>query len=94
MPLSSAYELLAVVVSGAIRCRSPVAASDRLGVTADLIDPVDHDFFFTCGEVPTLTELLQQALSDLTQLIKRPELTSKHKVLVRSGEYQRWLEAT
>ena len=71
MVLPSEYEPFAVVVNEASCCGCPVAASDRVGATADLIAPVNPDFVFPCGDVPALTELLQRALSDPTQLARR-----------------------
>src|SRR6266513_5588165 len=69
--LPSEYEPFAVVVNEASCCGCPVAASDRVGATTDLIAPVNPDFVFPCGDVPALTELLQRALSDPTQLARR-----------------------
>jgi glycosyltransferase involved in cell wall biosynthesis len=71
MVLPSEYEPFAVVVNEASCCGCPVAASDRVGATTDLIAPVNPDFVFPCGDVPALTELLQRALSDPTELARR-----------------------
>jgi len=71
MVLPSEYEPFAVVVNEASCCGCPVAASDRVGATIDLIAPVNPDFVFPCGDVPALTELLQKALSDPSELARR-----------------------
>jgi len=71
MVLPSEYEPFAVVVNEASCCGCPVAASDRVGATTDLIAPVNPDFVFPCGDVPALTELLRRALSDPDQLARR-----------------------
>src|SRR6266550_3803197 len=71
MVLPSEYEPFAVVVNEASCCGCPVAASDRVGATTDLIAPVNPDFVFPCGDVPALTELLRRALSDPTELARR-----------------------
>ncbi len=71
MVLPSEYEPFGVVVNEASCCGCPIAASDRVGATTDLIAPVNPDFVFSCGDVPALTELLQRALSDPTKLAKR-----------------------
>jgi len=71
MVLPSEYEPFAVVVNEASCCGCPVAASDRVGATADLIAPVNPDFVFLCGDVPALTELLRRALSDPSELARR-----------------------
>src|SRR6266850_1250431 len=71
MVLPSEYEPFAVVVNEASCCGCPVAASDRVGATTDLIAPVNPDFVFPCGNVPALTELLQRALSDPIELARR-----------------------
>src|SRR6202171_443829 len=71
MVLPSEYEPFAVVVNEASCCGCPVAASDRVGATTDLIAPVNPDFVFPCGDVPALTELLQKALSDPSELARR-----------------------
>jgi hypothetical protein len=55
MVLASEYEPFAVVVNEASCCRCPVAASDRVGATTDLMAPVNPDFVFLCGDVPVLT---------------------------------------
>jgi hypothetical protein len=60
MVLPSEYEPFAVVVNEASCCGCPVAASDRVGATTDLIAPVNPDFVFPCGDIPALTELLQK----------------------------------
>src|SRR6266850_1454862 len=71
MVLPSDYEPFAVVVNEASCCGCPVAASDRVGATTDLIAPVNPDFIFPCGDVPALTELLRRALSDPIELARR-----------------------
>jgi glycosyltransferase involved in cell wall biosynthesis len=71
MVLPSEYEPFAVVVNEASCCGCPVAASDRVGATTDLIAPVNPDFVFPCGDVPALTEILQRAVSDPTELTRR-----------------------
>src|SRR6266853_1753800 len=71
MVLPSEYEPFAVVVNEASCCGCPVAASDRVGATKDLIAPVNPDFVFPCGDVPALTELLRRALSNPTELARR-----------------------
>ncbi len=71
MVLPSEYEPFAVVVNEASCCGCPVAASDRVGATTDLIAPVNPDFVFPCGDVPALTEILQRAVSDPTELARR-----------------------
>jgi glycosyltransferase involved in cell wall biosynthesis len=71
MVLPSEYEPFAVVVNEASCCGCPVAASDRVGATADLIAPVNPDFIFPCGDVAALTELLQRALSNPIELAQR-----------------------
>jgi glycosyltransferase involved in cell wall biosynthesis len=71
MVLPSEYEPFAVVVNEASCCGCPVAASDRVGATTDLIAPVNPDFVFLCGDVPALTELLRRALSDSGELAQR-----------------------
>jgi glycosyltransferase involved in cell wall biosynthesis len=71
MVLPSEYEPFAVVVNEASCCGCPVAASDRVGAATDLIAPVNPDFVFSCGNVPALTELLQRALSDPSELTRR-----------------------
>lgn len=65
------FEPFAAVVNEASRCGCPVAASDRVGATTDLIALVNPDFVFSCGDVPTPTELLLRALSDPTRLARR-----------------------
>jgi glycosyltransferase involved in cell wall biosynthesis len=71
MVLPSEYEPFGVVVNEASCCGCPVAASDRVGATTDLIAPVNPDFVFPCGDVPALTEILQRAVSDPTELARR-----------------------
>jgi glycosyltransferase involved in cell wall biosynthesis len=71
MVLPSEYEPFAVVVNEASCCGCPVAASNRVGAATDLIAPVNPDFIFPCGDVPALTELLQRALSNRTELALR-----------------------
>jgi glycosyltransferase involved in cell wall biosynthesis len=71
MVLPSEYEPFAVVVNEASCCGCPVAASDRVGATTDLIAPVNPDWVFPCGDVPALTELLKKALSDPSELARR-----------------------
>src|SRR5712664_1523562 len=71
MVLPSEYEPFAGVVNEASCCGCPGAASDRVGATTDLIAPVNPDFIFPCGDVAALTELLQRALSDPTELARR-----------------------
>ena len=71
MVLPSEYEPFAVVVNEASCCGCPVAASDRVGATIDLIAPVNPDFIFPCGDVSVLTGLLQRALSDPNELAGR-----------------------
>ncbi len=71
MVLPSEYEPFAVVVNEASCCGCPVAASDRVGATTDLIAPVNPDFIFPFGDVPALTELLQRTLSDPSELARR-----------------------
>jgi glycosyltransferase involved in cell wall biosynthesis len=71
MVLPSEYEPFAVVVNEASCCGCPVAASDRVGATTDLIAPVNPDFIFPYGDVPALTRLLQKALCDPVELARR-----------------------
>ena len=71
MVLPSEYEPFAVVVNEASCCGCPVATSDCVGATTDLVAPVNPDFVFPCGDVPALTELLQRALSDPAELARR-----------------------
>jgi len=71
MVLPSEYEPFAVVVNEASCCGCPVAASDRVGATTDLIAPVNPDFVFSCGDVPALTALLQRAFLDPSELARR-----------------------
>jgi glycosyltransferase involved in cell wall biosynthesis len=71
MVLPSEYEPFGVVVNEASCCGCPVAASDGVGATTDLIAPVNPDFIFPCGDVPALTELLRRALSDPIALARR-----------------------
>jgi len=71
MVLPSEYEPFAVVVNEASCCGCPVAASDRVGATTDLIAPENPDFVFPCGDVPVLTEILRRALSDPSELARR-----------------------
>jgi glycosyltransferase involved in cell wall biosynthesis len=74
MVLPAEYEPFAVVVNEASCCGCPVAASDRVGATADLIAPVNPDFIFPCGDVSALTRLLQTALGDSQDLARRGQL--------------------
>jgi glycosyltransferase involved in cell wall biosynthesis len=66
--LPSEYEPFAVVVNEASCCGCPVAASDRVGATRDLIAPVNPGLIFSCGDVEGLARILRQYLSDKTQL--------------------------
>src|SRR6267142_2429132 len=71
MVLPSEYEPFAVVVNEASCCGCPVAASDRVGATTDLIAPLKPDVGGSCGGVATLTELLRRALFDPIELARR-----------------------
>ena len=68
MVLPSEYEPFAVVVNEAMCCRCPVAASDRVGASRDLVVPVCPDFVFRCGDIAALAELLKKAVADPTRL--------------------------
>lgn len=71
MVLLSEYEPFAFVVNKASCCGCHVASSDRAGATTGLIAPVNPDLIFPDGDVPVLTELLQRALSNPTELARR-----------------------
>lgn len=71
MVLPSEYEPFGLVVNEASCCGCPVAASDRVGASTDLIAPVNPEFIFPCGDIPALTALLRSALSDPIKLASR-----------------------
>lgn len=64
MVLPSEYEPFAVVVNEAMCCGCPVVASDRVGAAQDLIEPVQRDFVYPCGDTDALASLLQKATGD------------------------------
>lgn len=66
--LPSAYEPFAVVVNEAMLCGCPVVASDRVGAARDLIAPGLTGFVYPCGDIPALSGLLREALSDRSRL--------------------------
>jgi glycosyltransferase involved in cell wall biosynthesis len=77
MVLPSEYEPFGLVVNEASCCGCPVAASDHVGASTDLIAPVNPDFIFPCGDVPALTELLRGALADPIALARRGQDASR-----------------
>jgi len=64
MVLPSEYEPFAFVVNEASCCGCPVAASDRVGATNDLIAPVNPDFVFPCGAFPRSPNYYKEPISD------------------------------
>jgi glycosyltransferase involved in cell wall biosynthesis len=68
MVLPSEYEPFAVVVNEAMCCGCPVAASDRVGASRDLVAPVCAEFVFRCGDIDALAELMKKATADPASL--------------------------
>jgi glycosyltransferase involved in cell wall biosynthesis len=64
MVLPSEYEPFAVVVNEASCCGCPVAVSDRVGAGRDLVEPVNPELIFPCGNVDSLAEILRSCLQD------------------------------
>ncbi len=70
MVLPSQYDAFGVVVNEAMLCGCPVIASDSVGAGRDLIVPIDPSFIYPCGDVATLSALLNRVLSDHSHLAK------------------------
>lgn len=68
MVLPSEYEPFAVVVNEAMCCGCPVAVSDHVGASRDLVTPVHREFVYPAGDVSALAGLLRTALSNREQL--------------------------
>ena len=68
MVLPSEFEPFGVVVSEAMCCGCPVAASDCVGAAPDLIVPVAPQFIFSPGDVGALAGILSDAFADRARL--------------------------
>jgi glycosyltransferase involved in cell wall biosynthesis len=62
MVLPSEYEPFAVVVNVASWCGCPGAVSDRVGAGRDLVEPVNPDLIFPCGDIAALTSILRNCI--------------------------------
>jgi len=71
MVLPSVYEPFAVVVNEASCCGCPVASSDRVGASRDLIATVNPGLIYPCGDLEALAAILRNLLARPAQL---PEL--------------------
>ena len=78
MVLPSEYEPFAVVVNEAMCCGCPVAASDRVGASRDLVSPVCSGFVFPFGDVDALAELLKKAAASPALLAELGRASRSH----------------
>lgn len=78
MVLPSAHENFGFVVNEAMLCGCPVAASDRVGASQDLVAPVCRDLIFHSGDIDALARILKDTAGN------RPRLQSlAHAALAR-----------
>jgi len=78
MVLPSDYEPFAVVVNEAACCGCPVAASDRVGASRDLIAPVNPQLIYPCGNINALADLLRALFANPSQLIELGDAARRH----------------
>lgn len=91
MVLPSSYDAFGVVVNEALLCGCPVAASDRVGATRDLIAPIVPQFVFPCGDITALAAILENALADRARLQSIARAALAH---MRTWSPQRNIAAT
>lgn len=68
MVLPSIYEPFGQVVNEAMCCGCPVAVSDQVGASRDLVLPVRPDFVFPAGDTNALARTLRIAFTDREKL--------------------------
>ena len=78
MVLPSDYEPFAVVVNEAACCGCPVAASDRVGASRDLIAPVSPQLIYPCGDIDALADLLRAVFAIPAQLLELGDAARRH----------------
>jgi glycosyltransferase involved in cell wall biosynthesis len=91
MVLPSEYEPFAVVVNEAMCCGCPVAASDRVGASRDLVSPVCSEFVFRFGDIDALADLLKKAAANTAAL---RELGRASRSYVQTWSPERNIAAT
>lgn len=60
--LPSEYDAFGVVANEAMLCGCPVIVSDRVGARRDLVIPGETGFTYPCGDLDTLSLILQEIL--------------------------------
>ncbi len=70
MVLPSEYEPFAVVVNEASCCGCPVAVSDRVGAGRDLVEPVNPELIFPCGNLQALAGILHSSIVDREKFVE------------------------
>jgi glycosyltransferase involved in cell wall biosynthesis len=76
MVLPSVYDAFGVVVNEAMLCGCPVAASDHVGASRDLIEHGRTGYVFPCGDIDALASILRgafeqpNALNEMGQLAR------------------------
>jgi glycosyltransferase involved in cell wall biosynthesis len=78
MVLPSDYEPFAVVVNEAACCGCPVATSDRVGASRDLIAPVSPQLIYPCGDINALAKLLRVVFAIPSQLLELGNAARRH----------------
>ena len=68
MVLPSEYEPFALVVNEAYCCGCPVVVSDQVGAAQDLVEPVDPELVYPCGNEIALSALLKELSGDKSRL--------------------------
>ena len=68
MVLPSEYEPFALVVNEAYCCGCPVVVSDQVGAAQDLVEPVDPELVYPCGNEDALSALLKKLSGDKSRL--------------------------
>ncbi len=88
--LPSEHETWGVVVNEAMACGVAVAVSDRVGARLDLVVPGETGEIFPCGDVGTLTRILQECMRNPT---RTQSMADAGRRKIASWSYSENLEA-
>lgn len=87
MVLPSDYEPFGLVVNEAMLCGCLVSASDRVGATRDLIEPVDPALIFPYGDVQAIARVIRQVFADRERLRQQRESARRRMETWSPKEY-------
>lgn len=77
LALPSAYEPWGLVINEAMCFGLPVITSDKVGAAGDLVKEGENGFIYSCGDINSLSKLIQQLLTNNDLLISASKKSSE-----------------